>query len=199
MALDMIYPLLVLAFTASFTPGPNNALVAASGAKFGLYRTLPHIAGIGIGFSVMVFFVGLFLGRIFEQSLWLREALRWAGAALLLYVSFKIITTGGLGSENGEPRPFTFLESAGFQWVNPKGWAMSIAITSQFVTPDRPILSALIVAVVFVLMGFSSATAWTLAGTSLRQFLNTEVRIRVFNLFMGATIAACVLLLFVDL
>ena len=36
-------------FTMFFTPGPNNAMLTASGMKFGFTRTLPHLIGIPLG------------------------------------------------------------------------------------------------------------------------------------------------------
>ena len=36
-------------FTMFFTPGPNNAMLTASGMKFGFVRTLPHLIGIPLG------------------------------------------------------------------------------------------------------------------------------------------------------
>ena len=129
MKFEYFIALCILSFTAAFTPGPNNALVTASGANFGFRRTFPHVLGISLGFPVMIFIVGLFLGQLFQSSLFLREALRWIGVGLLLYVAYKIATAGGLGSSTGERRPFRFHEAALFQWVNPKGWSMAIAIT----------------------------------------------------------------------
>ena len=35
-------------FTMFITPGPNNAMLTASGMKFGFVRTLPHLIGIPI-------------------------------------------------------------------------------------------------------------------------------------------------------
>lgn len=198
MELDSLITLTILAMTAAFTPGPNNALVASSGVNFGYRRTLPHILGIAFGFAAMIFIVGLFLGEIFQRSPLFREILRWAGVALLFYVAWKIAQSGGLGSKTGTPRPFRFVEAAGFQWVNPKGWAMAIAITAQFAGEAAPVQTALLISFVFVFAGLSSASAWALLGQSLRRWLNTERRVSVFNYVMAVMIAACVVLLFLD-
>ena len=198
MSFEAFSALIVLASASAFTPGPNNALVASSGANFGYRRTLPHILGIAFGFALMVFIVGMFLGELFRQSELLREILRWGGAALLLYVAYKVATSGGLGGRDGAPRPFRFLEAAGFQWVNPKGWAMAIAVTSQFVAADNPWGTAFTIAWVFVLAGLSSASLWALVGHGLRRWLSSPGRLRAFNMTMGALIAACIVLLFLD-
>ena len=41
-------------FTMFFTPGPNNAMLTASGLKFGFVRTLPHLIGIPLGHIVQI-------------------------------------------------------------------------------------------------------------------------------------------------
>lgn len=196
MSLGTFITMLVLATTSAFTPGPNNAMVTASSVNFGFRRTLPHVMGIGIGFGIMILIVGLFLGQIFQTYSILREGLRWLGAALLAYVAYQIVSSGGIRKLGGAPRPMTFFEAAGFQWINPKGWAMAIALTSQFVTPDAPYFTALILAATFVALGVVSAGTWAGFGIPLRRRLNNPVRLRVFNWTMGITIAGCIIWLF---
>jgi len=196
MTIDTFFTMLLLATTSAFTPGPNNAMVTASSVNFGFRRTVPHVMGIGLGFGLMILIVGLFLGQIFQNSHLLREALRWVGASLLIYVSYQIITSGGLGRTDGAPRPMKFIEAAGFQWINPKGWAMAIALTSQFVTTSAPYSTAVILSATFVALGILSSGTWAAFGIPLRQFLNNPTRLKVFNWVMGLTIAGCILLLF---
>ncbi|NDR57509.1 LysE family translocator [Aliiruegeria sabulilitoris] len=198
MSLDSFLALLGLAAVAAYTPGPNNALVANSGATFGLRRTLPHILGIGFGFPVMVFLVGFLLGGLFQSSALLREALRWIGAAILLWLAWKIATSGGVSSAGQKPRPFTFLEAAGFQWINPKAWAMAIAVTAQFIHPEAPLATALMVGAVFVFMGLSSAATWALVGRSIIRMLTDERHLKQFNIAMAIIVAGCVVLLFLE-
>lgn len=195
MTTETLLTLIALAASGAFTPGPNNALVAASGARFGYRRSLPHVLGIALGFPLLVFIVGFFLAELFRHSPLLQQVLRWGGAALLLWLAWKVATTGSLGGTQARPRPFTFLEAAAFQWINPKAWAMAIAITAQFVTTTAPLLSALIVAGVYIAIGFGSASTWALAGTAIGRWAATEARQRALNLVMGGLIAACVLLL----
>ena len=198
MPTDSLITLTILAATAAFTPGPNNALVASSGVNFGYRRSLPHIMGIAFGFSAMIFIVGLFLGELFQRSLLLREILRWTGVALLLFVAWKLARSGGIGSKSGTPRPFKFVEAAAFQWVNPKGWAMAIAITAQFASDTASVQTALIVALIFIVVGLTSASAWALLGQSLRRWLDSPRRLSLFNHTMAVLIAACVVMLFLD-
>ena len=41
-------------FTMFITPGPNNAMLTASGMKFGFVRTLPHLIGIPLGHILQI-------------------------------------------------------------------------------------------------------------------------------------------------
>lgn len=193
MSYDTFLSFIGLMLAAAWTPGPNNAMLAASGANFGFLRTLPHAMGVTWGFPVMIFVVSLGLGEIFTRSELLREVMRWGGAALLLYIAWRIATTRGGMKETNARRPFTFLQAAGFQWINPKAWAMSIAITAQFITGSgNVILTALIVAAGAVFAGLTSTLTWSAGGSSLQRWLNTDGRLRIFNIAMGLMIAACV-------
>jgi threonine/homoserine/homoserine lactone efflux protein len=198
MATEALVALSALVFAACFTPGPNNALLASSGAHFGLSRTVPHILGVALGFALMIFIVGFFLGGVFQRSTLLKNALEWGGATILLWLAWKIASSGGVTGRGGRVRPFSFVEAAAFQWINPKGWAMAVAITSQFVAAENPLRSALIVAAVCIVMGLTSASAWAAAGQALTRWINTQTRIRTFNITMGALIALGVVLLFFD-
>ena len=62
MTYELFLALVGFAFVTSVTPGPNNMMLLASGANFGFRRTVPHMLGIGIGHSLMVFLVGIGLG-----------------------------------------------------------------------------------------------------------------------------------------
>ena len=56
---ELVAAMAMFAFVTSVTPGPNNMMLLASGVNFGLRRTVPHMLGISVGHSVMVFLVGL--------------------------------------------------------------------------------------------------------------------------------------------
>jgi threonine/homoserine/homoserine lactone efflux protein len=195
MSVESLIALFTLAYAAAWTPGPNNMLLAASTVNFGLRRTVPHAMGIAIGFPIMVLLVGLFLGETFQQSPLLREILRWGGAALLLWIAWSIAISGGLPGGGQKTRPFTFIQAALFQWINPKGWVMATAITAQFVTVENPTETAAIVAAVFVTAAFTSAFGWAIAGQAIRRWLSSPLRIKIFNVSMGGLIALGVIYL----
>ena len=67
-ALAAILPFILFAITVSVTPGPNNTMLAASGATFGFRRSIPHLAGIAIGFGLMVLLVTLGVGQALRAA-----------------------------------------------------------------------------------------------------------------------------------
>lgn len=116
------------AVSMSATSGPNNAMVTASGTTWGFRRTLPHMLGVAVGFPAMPVAVALGAGEVLRARPWLHEALRWAGAAYLLCLAWKIAAAdpeppGGAArgpGRGGGSRPLSFAQAALFQWVNPK-------------------------------------------------------------------------------
>ena len=62
MSQQLLFAFIVFAIVMFVTPGPNNIMVLSSGLTYGFRRTVPHIAGITIGFAFMVAAVGLGFG-----------------------------------------------------------------------------------------------------------------------------------------
>ncbi len=200
MSLDMLAALAALAFASTWTPGPNNILLASSGARFGWRATRAHAFGVALGFPAMLFILALGLGEAFQRSEALREGLRWGGVALLLWLGWRIGSAGRARDAQerggaGRGRPFTFVEAVAFQWINPKAWVLAISASAGFVTGAAPVREAAICAAVFVLSGLGSAHAWAAFGAAMRRLLATDARLRAYNIAMGLLIAVSALYL----
>ncbi|MGF1660462.1 MAG: LysE family translocator [Rubrimonas sp.] len=190
MSWDILAAMFALAVASTWTPGPNNILLASSGARFGWRATRPHALGVALGFPAMLFVLAFGLGEAFQRSDSLREGLRWAAVAVLMWLAWRIGTAGRAREGERAARPFTFLEAVAFQWINPKAWAMAVSAGAAFVSGAAPLREAAICAGVFALSGLGSAHAWAGFGAALRRFLSEDRRLRVFNLTMGLLIAA---------
>ncbi|MYZ49827.1 LysE family translocator [Propylenella binzhouense] len=189
MSPEIFAALLVFAFVASITPGPNNLMLLASGVNFGFRRTLPHMLGIGVGFFVLLLAVGFGLGAILERMPALYTALKFAGGAYLLYIAYRVATSRSIGSTVAAARPMRFLEAAAFQWVNPKAWVIAIGGMAAYTNPERYAESVLLVGVAFALVNLPSVSTWAAFGAGLRTWLSNPVRLRWFNAAMGALLA----------
>lgn len=195
MSFASLLSLIGMAFAASWTPGPNNSMLASSGATYGFRASMPHALGVSFGFPVMIFLVGLGLGELFRSQPLIQEVLRWVGAAMMLWIAWKVANATPPGRPGTVTRPMRFIEAAGFQWINPKGWFAAIAVTTQFVTISNPLSSSLIVALVFVFAGLSATTAWIAFGQWIGRWLSTPRRLRLFNLSMALVLVGFLILL----
>lgn len=192
MTAEILAPLLAFAFVASMTPGPNNLMLMASGVNHGFRRTLPHMAGVAIGFVVMLLLVGLGLIRVFDAYPVVYPLLKWGSVAYLLFLAWKIANASlPKGDQPGAAagRPFSFLQAAMFQWINPKGWTSGLSAITLYAA-SRDVAAILWVAGVFALVSLPSVTLWTLIGQQMRRILSNPVRLRAFNWGMAGLLVA---------
>ncbi|MFT6732568.1 MAG: threonine/homoserine/homoserine lactone efflux protein [Polaribacter sp.] len=185
MNLEALIALALFALVSSITPGPNNLMLMSSGANFGYKKTIPHMLGVSLGFAFMLLLVGIGLVQLFNQYPVSYDILKVVSVAYLLYLAFKIATSASVKDSNDDKnKPFTFLEAAAFQWVNPKAWTMALTSISVY-SPSQDIESIAIVALVFALVNLPSVSCWTLLGLELRVILSSNARLRVFNYIMA--------------
>lgn len=189
MTLNLLLALVGFAFVTSITPGPNNLMLMASGANFGLRRTVPHALGVALGFAFMAFLVGAGLMQVFELWPVLHDILKLASVAFLLWLAWKIANAAAPGRGPSRAQPMTFLQAVAFQWVNPKAWAMALTAISVY-APDRSLSGVVIVALVFSAVNLPSVGTWAVMGTQLRRFLTTPGRLRAFNWTCAAGLLA---------
>jgi threonine/homoserine/homoserine lactone efflux protein len=183
---EKLYLLIIAAISALWTPGPNNILLAHSGARFGFRLTMPHALGVAGGFPIMFAIVALLLGELFKVSSIFQTTIKWTGAALMLWLSWKIATAGRTKPSQAGLRPFRFYEAVAFQWVNPKAWTMALGVTAGFVTTKAYVTEIAVACLVFFILGLTSSTGWTLLGSTLQAWLRSDLRLRAFNGVMGA-------------
>ena len=182
---DLFLALLGFAFVTSVTPGPNNMMLLASGVNFGFRRTVPHMLGISVGHSLMVFLVGMGLAGVFRTWPPALMGLKVASVAYMLWLAWKIAQSGAPGEGRAKATPMTFLQAAAFQWVNPKAWAMALGAVAAYVaTPSAT--AYLAVAATFAAVNLPSVSLWAAAGQGLRRWLDAPARLRAFNWTMAA-------------
>jgi threonine/homoserine/homoserine lactone efflux protein len=188
---DTLLPYVLYCIAMSGTPGPNNIMLLASGVNHGYRRTQPHIWGINIGFSLMMFLMALGLGAVFLAEPRLQWALKIAGVAYMLWLAWKIATAAGIGDGEAQGRPLTFLEGAAFQWVNVKAWMMILGAISVYGPPGSgPLEKALYLSLVMLIAGAPAMHVWTLFGVGIRRFLDNPKALRAFNVTMALLLVA---------
>ncbi len=199
-SLDLLSAFVLFAFVSSITPGPNNTMLLASGVNFGVRRTIPHALGISVGFMVLVLAVGLGLGEVFKAWPPLYSILRYAGAAYLLYLAWKIATSGPMSGDTASGRkPLGFWGAAAFQWVNPKAWVMAVGAITTYTPAQGYVYNVIVIAAVFALVNLPSVGIWVMFGSALRNLLRNPRAVVLFNVLMAVLLVISLYpLLFVE-
>jgi threonine/homoserine/homoserine lactone efflux protein len=190
MTYEIILGLIVFSLVSSITPGPNNLMLMASGANFGFRRTLPHMLGVALGFTLMVLLVGIGLVKVFDAFPVSYQVLKVVSVVYLLYLAWKIGTAApSPGNAEAGGSPFTFVQAALFQWVNPKAWTMALTAVSVY-SPSQSVAAMAFVAAVFGAVNLPCISLWTTLGQQLQNLLTSRLRLRAFNITMAVLLVS---------
>ena len=185
MEITSLIAVITFAMVTAFTPGPNNLMLAASGANFGFQRTLPHIAGITFGFSSVFVAAGFGLASIFATFPEFYIILKVLSVLFLVYLAWRI---GNAGRSKGQERdrPLSFIQAAFFQVINPKGVSVIISTLSAYTSDAESLPSEIgVLVTVFVMMTICATTSWCLFGTAITKIVNIRRKLRLFNVSMA--------------
>ena len=192
MRTDVFTAMVAFCFVSGVTPGPNNLMLMTSGVNFGFRRTLPHLLGVVVGFCLMVALVGLGLDAIFSRFPALLPAMRYLGAAYMLWLAGKIALAGPVRDGVSRGAPLGFFGAAAFQWINPKGWVIAISALTAYSVVDDYTRNVSIVALAYLVIGLPSSGSWALLGSAMRRALGDPRVARPFNLTMAALLVASI-------
>ena len=170
----LLSALSVFYFTMFITPGPNNAMLTASGMKFGFKKTLPHLIGIPLGHIFQIGLTCLGLGTIFIKFPEIQFYMKFLCFIYLIYLGWKMIGSFSL-AENESGRPLRFYEASLFQFINPKAWSIALTVASGFFPAEENLLvGVMFVSFTAAVICFPTIALWALFGNSLRTFIKNE-------------------------
>ena len=171
---EILIALISFYFVMYVTPGPNNAMVLASGLKFGFIKTIPHMTGITIGHVLQLVLVCLGLGKIFQIFPHLQNILKILCALYLLYLGYKIIGSFSKIKED-DSRPLKFHEASLFQLINPKAWTISSMAASGFLPKDGDLFfSIFLIGIVALIICPLSISPWAAFGSAIRNMVKNN-------------------------
>ena len=171
---------------AAITPGPNNLMLAASGANFGLRRTVPHICGVTVGFLSLVVMASLGLSSLFVLFPQILDIARAAGIFFLFFLSWKIATSAPPEGVDKTATPLGFGTALLFQFINPKALVViTSSVTVYIGKTDSLILSTAIITLIFAIVTILATVLWTFGGTLIGDFLKKRRALRRFNFAMA--------------
>ena len=183
----------LFATVSAFTPGPNNIMLATSGANFGFRASIPHILGVSVGFISLVIAAGFGLGSLFATFPDLYDIMKIISFVFLIYIALRIGSAGRTQTQRPN-EPLRFWQGAMFQLVNPKGVSVIISSVTAYTSSATAVASEVFVLfVVFALVTVGSTFTWTLFGLVIRKVLNTQKRLRLFNITMASLLLVSLL------
>lgn len=187
-----VYALVVFAFVTAVTPGPNNALLWASGLQYGFRRSLPLVFGTSVGVGSLAVAVAAGLGTVVTAVPEIELALRLAASAYLLFLAWQI--AGAHGMEGGAvARPLRLHEAAVFQYVNPKAWLFAVAAVSAFRPEELPVaVGSAVVVVTMMIVVVVTAALWAAGGTALHRLAADRRSSRALGVTLAILLVASI-------
>lgn len=186
---------LLFALVAAITPGPSNMILTSTGAAVGLLRGLPTLLGQVVGMGLMLFLIAFGFGSLVLDNPLIIQVLKWCGIGFLLWLSWKIATAGHSEGTEDSVR-VGFWGAAAFQWINPKAWLVCAGAVGAYFRAEAgdALGQAVTLALLFIAAALPSCFVWLAAGAGMQRLLRTERAARIFNVTMGALLAASILL-----
>ena len=193
--MTLILAMASFALSMSISPGPVNIITLSSGARLGVFRTLPFVTGATTGFTLMLFIIGLGAGSLIEQFPALVKFIGYGGAAFILYMAFKIITASPI-IDMDQAQSSGFTHGAILQFMNPKAWIACISGGAAFVTTGD-IQTLVQFCLIYYVVCFGSVFSWALIGVGARRLVQNQNHMQLFNVITGGLLALVAIYLFV--
>lgn len=183
--MEYYFSVIVFCLVTSITPGPNTVMLMTSGLNHGVKKSMPHYWGVNIGFALMVTAIGFGLGAIFTLYPMVHQLIKLVGIVYLLFLAWKIANAGHTSSGGSLSAPFTFVQAAAFQWVNPKAWVIAVGAIAAFTTGSNINADILFIVLSYFVVGLVSMAVWLILGASLQSLLSSNKSLRCFNITMA--------------
>lgn len=178
------------------TPGPANMALLATGARYGFRAALPFVAGVALGKQLIIWPIGFGLMELAERAPWIFEALKWASAAYIIWLAWKVANLR-LGTVSRAAAP-GFWAGLIVHPLNPKAWAMIVGGFTNFVAPGTdPVIATFTIAAVLLGCQIAFHPMWTLAGDKIaRTLAGTPAEPYLMYTLAAATVASVLFVLF---
>jgi len=185
-------------FVMYVTPGPNNAMVLASGIKFGFLKTIPHMSGITIGHVLQTITVCLGLGKIFQMFPEIQDILKIICALYLLYLGYKIVGSFSKIKDDGS-RPLKFYEASLFQLVNPKAWTISTMVASSFLPKDEELIISIgFISITALIICPLSISVWAAFGSGIKNLVKNNKKKAFVEYFLAILLLITAIMIVIE-
>ena len=194
-----------LAFVAASSillviPGPTVLLVVSYALGQGWRTALPIAIGVALGDFTAMTLSMLGLGALLAASSLLFTALKWAGAAYLIWLGIQLWRAGGTLDAAPRSDRAPAARMLAHAWLvtalNPKSLTFFVAFLPQFIDPHGDFWTQMLIfETTFLALAFANAVGYGLVASRARRLVGNARAIGIFNriggtLLIGAGIAA---------
>jgi homoserine/homoserine lactone efflux protein len=190
MNVQLFTAFLLITIVLVIMPGPIVTLVISTGATRGVRAALTTVAGTTLGNAVLLATIALCLNWVHTHADLLFNALRWTGAAYLVWLGVQMWRHAGKGSdelpESGRAR---FLRGLVVALSNPKTIVFFTAFLPQFIDPRLPAgpqLAAMCVASLVIAGALDCA--WAVAAGMGRAWFMKPARVKLLGRLSGTVL-----------
>jgi threonine/homoserine/homoserine lactone efflux protein len=182
---------LSITFLVSASPGPVMLSCMATGGRLGLRKAFVGMLGASAGNLFLVVLTALGLGLIISQNDNLLNAIKWGGAAYLVFLGVQIMRTP---ISHEQHHTLTNVDSVKSLWwaaffiaiSNPKGLLYFGALFPQFISYQQPLIPQfLVLTLTFLVTDLIWMFIYALAGNRIMRWLKTPRHQMLFNLLSG--------------
>jgi threonine/homoserine/homoserine lactone efflux protein len=185
MSLNLYTAFVLTCVVMAVIPGPTATLIVANALRHGTGAGLKNVAGTQAGLAVMIAVAGIGLTSVIAMIGEWFDLLRYAGAAYLIYLGWKMwnapevdLLGGGDTAITKGPRGGFLLQGTLVALSNPKMLLFFGAFFPQFIDPARPYgpQIALMGVTSMIVAALSDGTYALLAGTLGRALSKRRLR-----------------------
>lgn len=183
-----LIPLLSYVFVSSFTPGPSNISTASLAVLHGYRNTLKYQAGLAAGVFLLMFLSGWFSTTLLDLFPSLEPALRYVGAAYIVYLAFKILKASYSFSDE-KTKPLQFTQGLMLNVLNPKLVVYAFTVFSGFLSPiTTSLLSLLIACALLAFVSLCATSLWATAGSTIKRHLHNPRLRWIVNVLLSLSL-----------
>lgn len=138
MSLELYVAYVLTCAVIALIPGPTVTVIVANSLRYGARAGLLNVAGTQAGLGLMMLILVVGLSSVIAAMGWLFEWLRWAGAAYLVWLGYKLLRSPEAIADPASapaPRGGFFLQGFLVLMANPKALLWFGAFIPQFVDP----------------------------------------------------------------
>lgn len=189
MSLDVVMTFLPACFALNMAFGPSNLLAMSNAARQGIWAAISASLGRVLAFVPMIAIAGIGLGAVLQTSAWLFLAIKWLGAAYLVWLGVKLLRAPApaAGAEGAPALSWwrlvrqEFVVAAG----NPKAILIFTAFFPQFVEPEHYVTSFISIGAIFLVLEVVAVALYAALGLRVGRWWSGRV-LPWFNRVSGA-------------